>query len=184
LPLDPMNSSEGIIDTIDEALSEAGATLGDLEGVMVIKGPGSFTGLRVGLSVANQFAHQLKVPIFALRTDEWWLARTESPDALYLQTMNKAELYVSKHGRHSIEDAQNLSQFGPAVWLGQVSEDHRAWLPSDFQETHDLLSIEATWTMLARECQCNTDLRRSYELAEPFYGKDPAITKSKRQVSL
>jgi len=69
LPLDPQNSSEGIVTTIDKALKKAKISLADLQGIFVIKGPGSFTGLRVGLSVANQFAHQLKLPIVGLRTE-------------------------------------------------------------------------------------------------------------------
>ncbi len=45
----------------------------DIEGIVCYQGPGSFTGLRIGLSVANAIAGSLEVPIVA-KTGEEWLA--------------------------------------------------------------------------------------------------------------
>ena len=147
LPLNPQNSSEGIIPTIDKALKKAKITLADLSGVFVIKGPGSFTGLRVGLSVANQFAHQLKLPIIGLRTDEWWLARTSQTDATYLQSMNKAEIYISQGEKGLIKNFEKLT---PCTWLGQLNKQHQDQLSSTFKEIKKLSSIEKTWQKRAR----------------------------------
>lgn len=36
----------------------------DLAGICVFKGPGSFTGLRIGISFANGLAYGLKIPIY------------------------------------------------------------------------------------------------------------------------
>lgn len=180
IAIDPMRSSEGILKTIDKVLKKAGVGLPDIEGALVIRGPGSFTGLRVGLSVANQFAHQLKIPILGLRTDEWFLARAQKPECIYLQTMNKEEAYLVTAGKASIEGIQDLVKFAPATWLGQLSDDHRSWLPSDFTEMKDILSIEKTWQKLISK---HDELRRprgTYDLVEPFYGKEPAITQSKK----
>jgi tRNA threonylcarbamoyladenosine biosynthesis protein TsaB len=43
----------------------------DIQGIVAYQGPGSFTGLRIGLSVANALADSLKVPIVAAQTDDW-----------------------------------------------------------------------------------------------------------------
>lgn len=43
----------------------------DIKGIVVFKGPGSFTGLRIGISVANALAYGLSVPIVS-ETDENW----------------------------------------------------------------------------------------------------------------
>lgn len=50
LPL--RRSSEGLLRAIDEVLREAGSTSTDLGGLVALRGPGSFTGLRVGLATA------------------------------------------------------------------------------------------------------------------------------------
>lgn len=43
----------------------------DIQGVAIFKGPGSFTGLRIGMSVANALAFSLKIPIVATLGENW-----------------------------------------------------------------------------------------------------------------
>lgn len=45
--------------------------LDNLQGIVAYKGPGSFTGLRIGLSVANALADSLKIPIVGENKDNW-----------------------------------------------------------------------------------------------------------------
>ncbi len=43
----------------------------DIKAVVCYKGPGSFTGLRIGLSVANTLADDLGVPIVGSAGEDW-----------------------------------------------------------------------------------------------------------------
>ena len=52
-------------------LEEQVKSWADITGIVVYKGPGSFTGLRIGLSVANALAHSLGVPIVGTSGDDW-----------------------------------------------------------------------------------------------------------------
>jgi tRNA threonylcarbamoyladenosine biosynthesis protein TsaB len=56
---------------IDEILAASDKRLRDIEGIVCFKGPGSFTGLRIGMSVANALAYALPVPILAERGNDW-----------------------------------------------------------------------------------------------------------------
>jgi tRNA threonylcarbamoyladenosine biosynthesis protein TsaB len=56
---------------IKELLDSQQKQLQEIEGVVVFQGPGSFTGLRIGLSVANALADSLSVPIVGTQTDGW-----------------------------------------------------------------------------------------------------------------
>jgi tRNA threonylcarbamoyladenosine biosynthesis protein TsaB len=58
---------------IDELLKKSGMTLARLDAILIFKGPGSFTGLRIGFSVANAFASSLDKPILASEGDDWLL---------------------------------------------------------------------------------------------------------------
>ncbi len=55
---------------IDNLLASAGVEVTDLAGVVVAQGPGTFTGLRVGMSVAKGLAVALGIPIVGIPTLE------------------------------------------------------------------------------------------------------------------
>lgn len=57
------NKSRGLLVLIKKMLIDSGFELKDLTGIEVDTGPGSFTGLRVGVSVANTLGKILGIPI-------------------------------------------------------------------------------------------------------------------------
>jgi tRNA threonylcarbamoyladenosine biosynthesis protein TsaB len=60
--------SERLMAAIDQLLNDAGWTARDIEGLAVTVGPGSFTGLRVGLSTVKGLALALAIPVAAVPT--------------------------------------------------------------------------------------------------------------------
>jgi tRNA threonylcarbamoyladenosine biosynthesis protein TsaB len=56
---------------LEEILDSSSILLKDLEGIVVFKGPGSFTGLRIGISVANALAYSYGIPLVATSGDDW-----------------------------------------------------------------------------------------------------------------
>lgn len=57
---------EELLARLDEVLAEAGTKRQDLTGVVVGTGPGSFTGLRIGLATAKTIAYALSIPIVGI----------------------------------------------------------------------------------------------------------------------
>ena len=68
--------SEKLHQFVNWALEGAEITLKDLDGVCVSKGPGSYTGLRIGVSAAKGFCYGLNIPLFSLNSLEI-LAQTQ-----------------------------------------------------------------------------------------------------------
>jgi len=56
---------------VDTILTDNALTLKKLDGIVVYKGPGSFTGLRIGIAVANALADSLGLPIVSDTGDGW-----------------------------------------------------------------------------------------------------------------
>ncbi len=56
---------------IDKILNKSSISLEDIKGIVCFKGPGSFTGLRIGLTVANSLAYTQNIPIVARQGDDW-----------------------------------------------------------------------------------------------------------------
>lgn len=63
--------AKNILGYIDEVLADAGVTYDDIGGLGVFRGPGSFTGLRIGLTVANTIASARSLPIVGETGDKW-----------------------------------------------------------------------------------------------------------------
>lgn len=60
--------SEKINVFIEEVIAQAGVTLKDLQAVAVSSGPGSYTGLRIGISTAKGLCYALDIPLIAVNT--------------------------------------------------------------------------------------------------------------------
>ena len=63
-----LGHSELLLDMADGLLKEAGMRPEDLEAVACMRGPGSFTGLRIGFSAAKGMALALGIPLIACPT--------------------------------------------------------------------------------------------------------------------
>ena len=70
--------SELIIPTIDEILKESNLDVSNLNEIIVVSGPGSFTGVRLGITVAKTLAYTLNIPIKTI----------SSIEAIYYSTNN------------------------------------------------------------------------------------------------
>ena len=63
--------ARGLLEYLEQELKAQGKTFSDLTGLGVFRGPGSFTGLRIGLTVLNTLADALMVPIVGETGDDW-----------------------------------------------------------------------------------------------------------------
>lgn len=57
------HKSQKLLSLIDKILKKNKKSIKDISGIKVNLGPGSFTGLRVGISVANALSWVLDIPI-------------------------------------------------------------------------------------------------------------------------
>jgi len=56
---------------LQEILDKSSISLNDIQAIVCFKGPGSFTALRIGLSVANTLAYSQNIPIVARGGEDW-----------------------------------------------------------------------------------------------------------------
>ena len=64
------NHAKHLLPFVDEVLKQGGCTVSDLNGVAVSVGPGSYTGLRIGVSTAKGIAYTAGIPVMAVGTLE------------------------------------------------------------------------------------------------------------------
>ena len=64
------NHAKHLLPFVDEVLKQAGIVMKEINGVAVSIGPGSYTGLRIGVSTAKGIAYTAGIPVMAISTLE------------------------------------------------------------------------------------------------------------------
>ncbi|MEI5680087.1 MULTISPECIES: tRNA (adenosine(37)-N6)-threonylcarbamoyltransferase complex dimerization subunit type 1 TsaB [unclassified Mesorhizobium] len=118
--------AEHLMAVIDEALNAAGMAFSDLGRIAVSIGPGSFTGVRVGVSAARGLALALNIPAVGVTTLETLAAETRD------QLGARNVLAALDGGRGEIQaavyDAAGAVLFAPAV----IDLNHATELAAQF----------------------------------------------------
>ncbi len=93
--------SEKIFDAIDTAIRLASIDKTEIKSIAVSGGPGSFTGLRIGMSAAKGVAQSLSIPIIVVPTFEAFAYQLcsvfpESTEIIIANKVGRDELYFAK----------------------------------------------------------------------------------------
>lgn len=136
-----LTHSEQLIPHMDEMLKEAGVGRKDITAVAVSIGPGSFTGLRIGLATAKMLAYIWKVPLVGVDTLEalaWNMAGSQA-FILPLLDAQRGNVYAALYGafddmwQEEKEEAAPvdrvieaaLSHGGPIIAVGECADKYR-----------------------------------------------------------
>ncbi len=191
---------------VDELLRETGIAPDDLDAVAVGKGPGSYTGLRIGVSFAKGLCYGLRKPLLAvgsldalvevaredyeagiLAVDDWQHARLcPMVDARRMEVY--AQVFDSQGTPLTDVSAEVVSEESFAAYR-QAGEPFVIF-GSGARKCADLLAgatfVEVTPSArgLVRLAQQALDEGRTEDIAyfEPFYLKDFVVTTSKKRL--
>ena len=120
--------SEKLLGMIDDSLKIAQLDISDIDAFAVTRGPGSFTGLRIGLATVKGLCHAMKKPCYSVST----------LDALYENVYNGEEdiLYAP------LMDARRGEVYCSAYLNGEKVIDDSAMALTDFLEKIKELSFK------------------------------------------
>lgn len=124
--------NQKLLPAIDWLLTESGIDRRDLKVLAVTRGPGSFTGVRVGLATVQGLAFALNVPVVGMSTHEAAAEDWADQSVVLHSDAGRGEFYVSafRADEQVLEPvlmtaaalAELESQFSNAVDLGSLSE--------------------------------------------------------------
>jgi tRNA threonylcarbamoyladenosine biosynthesis protein TsaB len=165
-----------VLEDAEELLREAAVEQVELTGLVVGTGPGSFTGLRMGLAAARGLALALELPVAGVSTLAALAAG--APDALPVIDAGRREVFtLSERGDPLSSSAQQVPLEAGTVCVGDgalryrtVLEERGATVPPDDDERH--LPRARFHAALARDFG-------PAELVEPLYLRIPDAERSK-----
>ena len=79
---------------IEESIAAAGITVKDLVAVAVSQGPGSYTGLRIGVSAAKGLCYALEIPLIAVDTLQALAAQATIENGLIVPMLDARRMEV------------------------------------------------------------------------------------------
>ncbi len=190
---------------VDELLRETAIQPDELDAVAVGKGPGSYTGLRIGVSFAKGLCYGLQIPLIGIgsldalvevaREDfeagiidvENWESATLCP----MVDARRMEVYSQLFNTRG----EDLSEVSAVVVDEQSYAENRGNAPfvifgngaakcADILADATLINIAPSARGLARLAQRALDEGRTEDIAyfEPFYLKDFVVTTSKKRL--
>ena len=141
--------SSWLLPAVDLALEAAKTTLGEVEVFVAASGPGSFTGVRIGLTTVKAWSEVFNTPIVAVSRLEVVAAQSER-DSPYLASFIDAQrgqifgaLYIrAKNGLTLVEQEMAASPEVFMDWVDQRTAGNEvAWISTD----PDTLAQHSEW---------------------------------------
>ena len=136
-----VSRAQTLLEDVDALLRQAGAHPSDLDRLAVGLGPGSFTGVRIGLAVARGLALSLDVPGSGVSTLSALAAG--APGAVPVVDAKRREIFTLVDGEPRVLTPQELQVSEGAVCVGdgakryrQLLEERGADVPPDDDERH------------------------------------------------
>ena len=135
----PRKQSELLPGSIGELLLRHGLVVRDLDGIAIGLGPGSFTGLRIGLATAKAIAYAMQIKLAGVSSlAAVALEGTEERLLIPTAIARRGELYIGRYRRHGIaiekcgqeeavtpiQLAEILAKTEDAVALGPAMEEY------------------------------------------------------------
>jgi len=121
--------SATLVAAVAELLHSAGVELRELGGIIVVNGPGSFTGVRVGLSAVKGLAEGTEIPVVALSRLEVLSRKSGVPSSALNAHRGEVFLRLEQIGAKPVEilaGSRELAAINPAPIRVAVCDDEAA----------------------------------------------------------
>jgi len=192
---DGYSHAENLHIFIKEILISVNLLYSDLHAVAVSKGPGSYTGLRIGVSTAKGLCFSLGIPLIAIETLEV-LAYQVSLDAGFVVPMIDArrmeaytKVFKANYEESRVIEAEILDETsfatfleqGKVVFVGNKTEKTQEVIKHENATFIDSLPSAKEMSDLAYNKYKKNDIE-DVAYFEPYYLKDFLVTPAKKKV--
>lgn len=127
----PRTHSDWIHRALQEALDSAGLKISDLHGLAIDVGPGSFTGIRVGLNLVKALAFAQNLPVFQFSSLDILLSERTQNSYAVTNAFKNSVFFAGQDATGKSLAPQVLSVKQLADWLGSIPNPNEVYLAGD-----------------------------------------------------
>ena len=127
---------------IDKVLKETSLEPKDIDKIMVVNGPGSFTGVRIGVTIAKVFAYILKKDIICLSSLKIRAISSNHNNCLSIINANRNNYYIGLYNQENNEIIEE--QFNNKDFVIDIINKYNPTIVSENDLTIDDITIEKT----------------------------------------
>ncbi|HBH47650.1 MAG TPA: tRNA (adenosine(37)-N6)-threonylcarbamoyltransferase complex dimerization subunit type 1 TsaB [Bacteroidales bacterium] len=189
---------------VEEVLKESGFRVSDLNAIAVSKGPGSYTGLRIGVSTAKGLCYAANVPLISVSTlqamcsgvNKEYLTANNLHDFYFCPMLDARRMevytafYRSDYTKHRdisaeiIDDASfvDLLNEKPVVFFGNGAEKTKAHIKHKNAFYFDAYKHSSTYMLTQATRKLEEKIFEDVAYFEPFYLKDFVATIPRKNI--
>lgn len=122
-----INHSLTAMPAVEEMMKKAKVAPGDLTHIAVAEGPGSYTGIRIGLTIAKTLAWSLNIPLYLVSSLKVLAANGQHFDGLICPVMDarRGTAFIGLYDGASLEPVLADQHSDVREFLGKVKEFNR-----------------------------------------------------------
>ena len=165
------NDSEFILNSIHKSLQDLHKTAFDIQTVICVKGPASFTACRIGVIIANTLKSQTNCQLYELNTLEYLSLFVEDSEEILLSAGGK-DFYCYRGQEIKL---YNVSELDKDQYFSNVTEKQSKLIPAHITQ----IPIEVDLKVLVDKFLHKEITLVEVTEIEPEYVKDPNIDYSK-----
>jgi len=175
--------AESLMPCIQEVMQQVGISTSDLDAIVIGEGPGSYTGLRIGTSLAKGICFGLHIPLYAVNSGQMFAAyaKKQFPAKTCFVCMSDAgrmEVYMAQYDRDlkCLRDHQpvildesffQLDEYQEAVFVGDGIEKAAHWI----RDEQCMLTAQTDVRMMAVAIDHGIHTRKNVTDFVPVYVK-------------
>lgn len=199
---EPRSQASGLVPLIKEVMDEAGTDFSSLSAVAVSSGPGSYTGLRVGVSTAKGICFGTGLPLIGIDTltvIAYGAMKHAAEDALIIPMIDarRMEVYTAAFDRtgHRLSEisatvlapdtfSAEFEKYPKLIFTGDGAEKYRSILPEAYAGKSIFMPSHPDAADMAVPAALALNEKRFEDTAyfEPFYLKEFSAAVSTRKM--
>lgn len=186
--------SETFLPALQSMLRDASLSMKDMDAFAVTAGPGSFTGVRIGVAAASAFSYVLSRPIYEVSTLDALIRMAPDGmnvcaildarrDQVYVKAQSERGIVIEESASSIMDVMNDLRETGKWIFTGDGAIAHRDLILS-FMDGASFMPEAASYPLAAGAAMCAAEgcaRKTEHDSVRPVYLRAPQAERALKE---